>query len=173
MRVESYRQGFQVRRPSNNHLEGSFLNEAYADLIRAKYITEVLGKHLGFTDDTRKFRDWDYGEFRYTLPNKYTYKLGETWATMLSAYAAFGMELLAGESPGLLEKMEAAHKLPIEIKTFARALNEIQPGLYATLRALTASPEDLSRGLKIIIDALNKKDEMVAASGLEPLTSGL
>lgn len=72
----------------------------------------------------------------------------------ISAYAAYGIELLDQCVPGLYQTMVAARRNPLLQRNVIHMINSVQPGLYRTLRDTLEHPITYRAGLRIIGDAV-------------------
>ena len=74
-----------------------------------------------------------------------------------SGVAAYGLELLNKEAPGLREAMDASRSDPRKQTTVIKLVNSVQPGLYQKLNKLGGSFEDAKQGLRLIGQAIRDR----------------
>lgn len=155
--------------------EGHFMEEAFADLMRVRAL-ERLGRepradglrgaakkgilHLG-RDGKISAREIP-GE-TVVLPVKFANGIkveGNSWqeaSFSTPGIAAYGLELLDKQAPGLFDQMSAARSAPKAYAEAIKMIDDIKPGLYRELRKLTYTAEDFTQGLELIQGAVAEK----------------
>jgi hypothetical protein len=147
---------------------GVFLEEGFAELMRAKYVENLISRGginswLGLSGDPVNYLNstypWvdDRSGYAYPMPLKYMHKIyhedGSFFiSTAESARAGLGLELLCKKDPGLFAAMIKARKSLAGIQEVAVRINRISRGLYVELERLPDSEEAILQGLKLIID---------------------
>lgn len=156
--------GISYETPRTGHLvdkhgntEGSYYEEAFAELMRQKYLREAAGRQQGLIPE--KGRSISFGD-SIQLPIKYAYVVEDgKGAAPNGAIAAYGMEQLINRDPGIFNAMIAARGSADGLREVAKRIDAIQPGLYVKLRKLSYDAADFFEGTGHIIDTLHAGDE--------------
>ena len=143
--------------------EGSFFEEAFAEETAARWRVQyspLLRDHAGqlfnTTDNLQvPARFFDHGE-----P---TSKMAVSTINSHSVYPAYALSLLSRhngvdfyELMRLMRGAEPAAKAELK-KELIRSIDNVEPGLYASLRSLPYGKEGFISGLKRVQSALNKR----------------
>lgn len=142
--VTSDRRGFYTPRlgfvlPQNKIPWGWFLEEGWADMLRANYLAKhalLATKSLGETNPPL--------EYCFITPEK---KL----CTISSAFAGYALEILCKKSPSLKPLLIEARSSVEGLRKVVRALEEIMPGLYKTLQTGDNTEEEFFKKLTFVI----------------------
>lgn len=137
------RDGFMTRG------RGSFLAEAFAELMRVEYVVNEMGMPYGFLGYEGEFEDTG-------LPAKYAHVDPDSGEPdfVPSSLAAFGMELLIEKDSGIMPALYEACIDMSGIIEVARRIHQIKPGLFSLLHRLKYEENDFQTGLTAIKTAI-------------------
>jgi hypothetical protein len=132
-----------------------FLEEAFADAVRGKYVREVLDKPGGFAGveselDTYKA---EAGDELPILPEFSMRDKRGRKVYIMNALAGSALEFMAQNDPGLWPALLEARSSVEGLREVARRIETIEPGLYTKLSRLTLSRADFEEGLRLVADA--------------------
>lgn len=129
---------------------GDFLEEAWAEHIRGRYIAEELGKPTGFANwgaEYIKTRDPRDGTTLH-IPARYASNQGVAVAGISDAsFAGAAFDRLVQRDPGLEAAAIEARGSVEGLREVAGRLNRIDEGLYQRLQRMPAG-DDMITGLK-------------------------
>jgi hypothetical protein len=153
-------------------LVGNFWEEAFADLTRVRYSTE-LGieprlqrdvassppEKLTYISDSADPAKAPAGST--VLPERFAAAIqddgigdGLEIAVSTPSFAAYGLELLDTQVPGLFKEMQASRNDSTRQRGVIKMINNVRPGLYRELRDLPYTTEGFRKGLEAIQSAL-------------------
>lgn len=142
--------------PKEATRSGTFLEEGFAEYIRGRYISEILGLPGGLsglnqrTLDKIKWRD-----YHLSIPSKYVYREGKDQVAIIASSAAgASLELLMEQDPDLLPAMIKARKNVDGLREVTTRVNGIEPGLYKKLRDDFNSEATFYSGLSYVTSVL-------------------
>ncbi|HSX28699.1 MAG TPA: hypothetical protein VLF60_04595 [Candidatus Saccharimonadales bacterium] len=147
--------------------KGLFWGEGFADVHRVKGMeragkTPRLGRRSMMIGGIRYVGE-DAApppDLQFSLPVRYAVAVKRFGVTnpsgisLMTAPAAYGLDLLDARSPGLLALMKEAHADLSRLDEFKSAVNDIRPGLFEQLDVLQYTPRDFIKGARIIENAL-------------------
>lgn len=125
------RNGFGVSRREGG-ATGGLLEEAYAELKRGEFVTDVLKKPQGFAGDLITMRS-SLNKYLYVNPHNASDSTPEIFVTK-GAWGATILESLFERHPSLKGKMEGARHSAGGLRDFIHAMNKVKPGLHEELR---------------------------------------
>ncbi|MGV9675421.1 hypothetical protein ACWDSJ_09100 [Nocardia sp. NPDC003482] len=141
---------------------GTFLEEAFAEQIRAKYLTDELGFTGGLAKlekETVTGRVEETG-FDFSVPSKYFQYESSDGNPVLSAssYPGAAMDALITKDPELFPALIEARRSAYGLREVARRINGIHSGLYKTLRDEFNHSGDFANGYFYVLEALASDD---------------
>ncbi len=159
------RTGFAVG-DSSETTKGAFLEEGFVDMLAGKYNKQYMEPELRdkmLPIFRHKYNDYQLTRTRSDLvdnievvlpfPTHYAIFTSEYgFSSLVSAQAAFGLELLCDKEPKLFETMLKARNDVEYLRKIPQLINKISPGLYSELRKLKYTESGFSQGLYTIIE---------------------
>ncbi len=129
------RTGFIEQPGLDSPLTGVFLEEGFAELMRASYITSCLKRPRGFISHGVDEVMVPAGNSHVPFPAKYLFR-GEKGRSIsrVESYAGAALDHLIKQDPGLFPALLRARNSAAGIAEVARRINAISPGLYETMR---------------------------------------
>ncbi len=147
----------QSVQPIDEGRKGVFIEEGFAEYVRGRYVTEVLGRTHGFADMPNEVsiatnpRD----NFQVSVPSKYLHKTADGSPNVVTAsYAGAAMDSLISRDPLLLPALVRARHDVDGLKEVAARIDAIDPGLYKKLRDDFNESDSFDDGLRHVSDAL-------------------
>lgn len=161
--VHHTRVGQSVSRTTSDEKVGGFLEEAFAEQLRAKYVTDVLGKKNGLfrlADRAEGTVSYQYRagrkRIKANIPSKYAYF--DLAAPSLAgihpaSFAGAAIDELSAKDPELLPAMIKARGDVHGLREVAQRINAIKPGLYRELRDDFNSADEYDNGYLHALEA--------------------
>ncbi len=155
--VYAPRVGFMTKPRPGAPISGLFFEEGFAEVLRGKYITDVLGQPKGPVDPENDVVDLRLGKrakVALPIPAKYFHR-GEKGDADLryEAFAGSAIEHLMKHDPGLFDAMIRARRDPQALQEVRDRVNAIKPGLYDNLDTHCNSQYDFNRGYEYVLRA--------------------
>ncbi|HVI69007.1 MAG TPA: hypothetical protein VM581_00960 [Magnetospirillaceae bacterium] len=156
MSARAHRLGFVHRVKADDPAYGAFLEEGFAESIRAGYVAKVLGRPQGFADWQKPIVTVTTPEdLQVTLPPVMLSRGRDGGSSVVEAsYAGAALLLLQKRIPELETAFLEARRTEEGIAKVERLLNELRPGLYDTFCTDFTNEKDFIHGLKYVIDLL-------------------
>lgn len=148
----------------DSKVRGNFVEEGWAEVVRARYMREALGMSDGFAPtgveiDTIETVDG------VSLPIHSIYRVhkmtdegsdNEYEAGYLhTSYAGAAMDFMISQDPGLWDALLSARHGVEGLREVARRIDAFQSGLYMELNRLQYTEGDFERGLGVVVSALD------------------
>ena len=159
---------------------GNYWEEAFCDLTRVRYLERIdrepkadgeekvfAERGIRYAGEGVKAPIIDKENDLVTVPMKFSLCTNSEEGSELNVLfsqpgiAAYGLELLDGQVPGLFEAMQSSRKEPGKQREVIKMINNVQPGLYKKLRDLPYSDKGFEEGLRTIVQALGPRSENI------------
>ncbi len=157
--VYAQRVGLSSQPVEDARITGLFWEEAFAEFVRALYVTGPLGRPTGFLHGqaeviaVRSLADNSSLQF----PAKYLYQpSGDRPPIFYASYAGAALDCLIARDPGLLPALFASRKDLRGVEEVARRINAIVPGLYELASDKFNTPKDFDQGLRKVLQAIER-----------------
>lgn len=141
------RTGFMIFKPGDlisAETRGSLFEEGYCERIRADYMASEMDLPYGFAREPGTFPV--YGD----APVKYSLMREDGPDLYPSSIAGYAVDLLCDYDPDIWPLMLEARSETAGLRSFAKHIEAIRPGLYGTLAKKAYTQEEFLEGVKII-----------------------